>query len=151
MSAWLHRVPRCFPLIRRSALVDISARTLRIHLKNVFKKNQLNTHSRELSKHHKRSEYRFNYFFIVHLTCVQCRITTNIPSNSHIICLQQNCQSLAADRLTYSYFNRWAAQPSLNPSEALSITGSMRGGLRALRSCFTAHLTTSPCTITGNC
>lgn len=42
VSAWLHSVPRCFLLIWRSALVDISAPALCIHLQE----NALNTQQR---------------------------------------------------------------------------------------------------------
>lgn len=73
---------------------------------------------------------RFNYFLLCMCTT---HTTTKVPANppTPFTCSREVllCQSLLEDRLTYKlYFNRWAAWPSLNPSEAVSITESMRGG-----------------------
>lgn len=84
-------------------------------------------HSRELSKHHKRSEYRFNYFSLCAYARVQDWVTTLRP----FACSRKVmfCQSLPEDRLSYRLcFNRWVGWLSLNPSEPVSITGSIRGG-----------------------
>lgn len=128
LSAWLHSVPRCLLLIWSGAPVDISAPTLLIRIKNV-----LNTQQRAFKTSQKVRSTNVITFLLcethVHYTEYISPLTPRSFARSRKVML---CQSLPEDSMAcIPYFNRWAAWPSLNPSEAVSITGSMRGGEEA--------------------